>query len=246
MPLSEPSRDSKLVDRPADNSSSNTDTESDDNMEPDKLLEKYISLQKSLYRLQPDMVSRGNQKRRGLKSAATKDLTKIDGSTPKIARIVARIKSIQSDILFDQDEADSKWAALQNNLAKEAAERKRLHLGSETSSADVLNSNLSSENGPYSETTSTSAPSKADAMNMVGDFFSAVSDSNIDMRTGAAKGASTEADSTTVVMKDFGKWTGQSPRRIFEEACKARLKVPNSSFAVSLLLIRYSGILRVK
>ena len=215
------------MDDPLDDSCSNTETESDDDMEPAKLVEKYISLQSSLCKLQPEMVQFGNQRRRGLKSAAKNGLTKTGSSTPRIARIVGRIKRIQSDILFDQDEADNKWRALQNDLAKEVAERKRLHLDSEPSSAGVFDGDKSSGKDPHFEVKSTSVPSTEDTIIMVGDLFSAVPDSSIDTWAGTTKLTSTEPGGTTGVVKDYGKWSGQSPRRIFEEACKARYKYWN-------------------
>ena len=219
------------MDRPLDHSSRNTETESDEDVEPVKLVEQYISLQQKLYRLQPDMVRRGIQKRKGLKSTARNNPTNIAASTPEVARIIRRVKKIQSDILFDQSEADDEWAAVQIDLIKEAAERKRLQLESTPALVNVKDNIESSENNSTPETASTFAPAEEDNMIMVGDLFSVLPNSSVDKSTPEP---GTELDSTTVVVTDFGEWTGQSPRRIFEEACKARYRKQKTFFGTAI------------
>ena len=44
----------------------------------------------------------------------------------KIARLTAKLSKIRSDILFDEEEANSRWTETWTRLANETAERKRL------------------------------------------------------------------------------------------------------------------------
>lgn len=210
------------MDHPFENTSGSTDTESDDEIEPAKLVDKYISLRKRLYKLQPNHSQPGNEKRKGFKSRAKNDQTPEEAIRPEIASIVSKMSSIDSDILFDRDEADRKWDVIQNDLAKEAAERRKLHLDKLTTSLDISHGNDVSKKDLHSDTASTSTTTEEDNLGMVGDLFSMIPESTIDTNTGAASVTCTGSDGTAIFVRDFGKWTGQSPRRIFEEACKAR------------------------
>ncbi len=208
-------------------SPNNTDTESDDDVEPDKLVEKYISLQTRLYKLQPDLVQRGNKKPPNIKSTTKGDHGSNATSRLEATRVLGKMNVIDSDILFDRDEANRRWALVQNDLTKEAAERKKFQLDNEARSADLPNAYGSLESGPHAGTVSTSALSEEDPMDMVGGLFSTIPESATDAETRATNITSIVPEHTSIVLRDFGKWTGLSPRRILEEACKARYGVPS-------------------
>ena len=210
------------MDHPFENTSDFTEVESDDDIEPAKLVDKYISLRKRLCQILPNHLQPGSEKRKGFKSTAKSDQTQEEGLRPETASIISKMNSIDSDILFDRGEADRRWVVIQNDLAKEAAERRKLHLDNGTSPLGISRGNDMSKKDLHSDTASTSTVTEDDNLDMVRDLFSMIPASTIDTDTGPASMTSTGSDGTAIVVTDFGKWTGQSPRRIFEEACKAR------------------------
>ena len=214
--------DTELAGHAFQNSPTNTDTESDDNIQPEKLVESYVILQTRLYRLQPDIFELRNQKRKNFEYMTKNNRPQIKHPNTKVARILRKMNDIDADILFDRKEADRKWGSIQNDLAREVAERKKLNLGNGISSAGVSNDHDSPESNPHSDAASISAISEEDPMGMVGELFSTIPESTTDSKTGATSMTSTNQDGTVTIVRDFGTWTGLNPRRIFEEACKAR------------------------
>lgn len=223
LPLPESNMDREPLGLPFENISNDTATESDDEIEPGKLVEKYISLKTRLHKLQPPLPAHGYQKRE-IKSATKSDHRHHEGATPEASKIIRKINGLNSDILFDRDEANKRWALVQNDLARNAAERRRFHLDAEVTSADVSKDHGLSESDTHSETASISALSGADPMDMVRDLFSTVS-STIDADTGTINITNSAPDGTAIIVRDFGKWGGLSPHRILEEACKARYSI---------------------
>ncbi len=224
LPPPEPNMDSESLGPSFENISNNTDTESDVDIEPGKLVERYISLKTRLHKLQPPLPGHGNQKR-NIRSATKSDHRHHEAATPEATKIIRKINGLNSDILFDRDEANKRWTLVQNDLARNAAERKRFHLDSEVRSANFSNNHDLSESDNHSETASISALSEEDSMDMIGDLFSTVSEGTTDADTGITNVTNSAPDGTAIVVRDFGKWGGLSPHRIFEEACKARYSI---------------------
>ena len=211
----EPKLDINFVDESPEDNPSNTSADSDDDIEPAKLVEKYLSLQWRLYSLQPELVQIGHQKQRGSKSTTKMYRPNIEPSTSEAARILRRINVINSDVLFDRDEANERWILAQNDLAREASERRRLQLDNGSKPAGGRNAQILSAVSP-------SALSEDGAMDMFGDLFSTIPESATGADTGISTMASTSPHGAAVTIRDFGKWTGLGPHRILEEACKAR------------------------
>lgn len=225
LQLPELNVDSQSLGLSFEDTSNNTDTESDDNFEPGKLVERYISFKTRLQKLQPELSEPGTRKR-NIRSATKSDHSNHEAPTPEATKIMRKINDLNSDILFDRDEASKQWTLVQNELAREAAERRKFHLDNEVRSANVANDHDLLESDHHSETASISALSEEDPMGMVGDLFSIVSGSTTDADTVFTKVTKTAPDGTAVVVvRDFGKWTGLSPHRILEEACKARYSI---------------------
>ncbi|KAL0254872.1 hypothetical protein SLS55_009396 [Diplodia seriata] len=81
----------------------------DSDMEPDQLLETYINAKSRLFQVNPDLVttagsrSKSTKKSRGVQTLA---------SLPRGAlKLQSKIQQIESDALFDQRDADEKWAS---------------------------------------------------------------------------------------------------------------------------------------
>ena len=127
-----------------------------------------------------------------------------------------RLQKIQRDVLFDQREADARWAEKKIELAKNAAERRKLQLSnnprSETTEANaVSNDDDSDENG-------VAGMEDSDDGDLLGEMFNAFPGTP-DQSTAES---TTQQPDQGVTIRHFGSLTGITPRRILEEACRAR------------------------
>ena len=167
-----------------------------------------------MYKLDPKLVERKWRHQNGSKSGTYATTARDANINRTINRLTARLEKIQKDILFDENEAERRWAESQIALSKESAERRRLGIREETS----IDQRTSPIDGPLRDDES----KDQDNDDMLGNLFVDHSVSNGE----ASKGAHIiDADGTggeVVAIRDFGKWTGMNPRRVFEEACKAR------------------------
>lgn len=190
-------------------------SESESDLEPDELIEKYLSLQRRLFEIDPESFEPIRPKQK-----SGKERTNFIKNKPNTAimRLTRKLNKIKSDVLFDEDVAKHRWAEIHADLAREASDRRRL---------DIRNADGSEQ--PKTPQTLTADASKTaspgneeDSNCMLGELFSGLPDSTTDPATGASGLSSTEPGGSTVKIKDYGRWTGMSPRRIFEEACKSR------------------------
>jgi len=147
-----------------------------------------------------------------------------DGIDPVARGLLNRLKKIESDILFDQEEAEEKWVALRISLVKEVATRKKLGIGDESSSKPkIVNGARNPEAGPSEPVDGIAAAENEDPYIDLGDLFTGLPEYKVDDVSGVSGMVSTGSDGKLVNVRDFGKWSGISPRRVLEEACKARL-----------------------
>ena len=204
-----------------DESSLSSASDSDSDAEPEQLVARYLELQARLYEISPELTE--NDARRQRRGKGKHPV--IDGNTdscrkPSIERLRAKINKIKSDLLFDEDKANSRWEDIRIDLAQEAAERKRLGIRNDVEQQKVTPTLRSSTNlaGPNDE--------DDDSDGMVGGFFSSLPDTAKDPATGLSIMSITSQEGSNVEIRDFGKWTGMSPRRVLEEACKARWAFP--------------------
>ena len=179
--------------------------------DPDDYMVKYLSLQSRIYQIQPECAQ---VRHRSLKKH--KDVP----INAEIARLLEQVREIESDILFDRNEGLLKWAEMRNQFAEEAAERRKFHLDESPRLKEETVILPSSEIGDLADTSQ-----HLDSMDMLGDFFSRLPETSINADTGATQMINKTAEGENIMIRDFGRWTGQSPRRIFEEACKARYAV---------------------
>lgn len=194
-------------------STSSISDESEDDIQPEELIKKYISLQRRVFLLCPGDISRSGNKT-PLKSKSKFDKTTTDMS-PELVKLHKKLERIKSDILFDQSEASAQWLQIQNQLVKELAERKKLQLG------DPWAQNSSMELAP-ADSGQSEAHDEDEVMSLLGDIFETPSDTLTPPSTNFTGSNSHDHTEATVKIRDFGKWTGVSPRRLFESACKSR------------------------
>ena len=199
------------------------ESDSDSDLEPHQQISRYLSLQSQIYDVDPALV---DPTPKGPKRAAA-IIRNINGSEKarmdrKVARLTAKLDKIKSDILFDREQAEMKWAQHWTQLAKERSERGRLgiRISSETGYHGTGQQN--SEALASLSKTPESISNELDTDDMLGEFLSNLPNSATDSITGTNSMKSANADGLTVVIRSFGKWNGISPRRVLEEACRAR------------------------
>ncbi len=211
------------VDVRGQSSESSDESDQDD---PRAMIARFLDLQSRLYNLRPDLVDglvnkRPSRSRNLLVERKKRD----DDLEPRIIRLLRKLDKLETDILFDKDEALRQWVDIRDQLAKDAAERKRLHLD---------NGSAQSTNGRAATQASRSslAPDKileqADESgdDILTELFSSLPELSMDANTSVTSVISNQSSTPNdcvVTIRDFGKPTGLKPRRVFEEACKARL-----------------------
>lgn len=213
-PSNEQNPDSRAV-LPAlvdDNSFPQTldDSESDvaSDLEPDEMINKYLALRTQLFQVSPETDEQIDKKGRKHKPQS---ISVAHGST-KAARLDSKMAKLKSDILFDKDEAERQWYAMKLDLVRDHADRKRLGV------RDLFDDEIPSE-VPHSNNSSSAMDEVADEASMLGELFSSLPDTDLD---GGLSLKGTGPTGALIKVRDFGKWNGMSPRRVFEEACRAR------------------------
>ncbi|KAF7595064.1 hypothetical protein BBP40_007467 [Aspergillus hancockii] len=184
--------------------------DSDSSLDPDILLPKYMELQTQLYNLQPEIF---DKPRKGKKSV--RDNTEIDTNSPKVAKIRRKISSIENDVLFDRIEAEYRWKEKLDDLRKEAAFIRENLPDVQTPSEEPQIEDQPGEKG-IEPTTEVPPIDDEETADLLGDMFQAEEPV---LETGVIL---EELNKATITLRDFGKWTGLSPRRVLEDTCKAR------------------------
>lgn len=185
-------------------SSSNTPTpmqpsdDSDDEEDTDPpTIAQYVELQTSLFKLH------SNDMRDSTDTTLNADIQRLENKLARITR----------DPLFEKRDADLEWDACKRVLTIEVAQAK----------ANQKDSSHTSETSSTFQQMSRSTDNLQDK----GHRVEADTEAEGDMLTGlfdigdALPGGDTSQNSITI-RKDFGKWSGASPRRILEDVCKSR------------------------
>lgn len=191
-------------------------TDSDSDMDdPETLTTKYLDFKRRLYDLRPDLAAtlRGTAAK-SLKRANSKAYSK--DSDTRIAKLQRKLAEIESDILFDHDEAESQWVETQKRLVKETSERKRLQLGDSipqipNPSMAPLGASLTADSGDCG------AYADDVGVDMLADLFAGT-----DVGTYDSSLQDAGPDDKMITIREFGRFSGLKPRRVLEEACKAR------------------------
>ena len=202
---------------PDEDSSLSSAGDSDNDADPEQLVIKYLDLQSRLNKINPELTeidARWQRRSKGKRLVITGNLD--SASKRRTERLTAKIHRIKSDLLFDEDKANSRWAEIRINLAQEAAERKKLGITNDGEQEKVTPTVRSNSNVVESN------HGDDDTDGMLAGFFTSLPDTATDPATGLSIMSTTSEEGSNVEIRDFGKWTGMSPRRVLEEACKAR------------------------
>ena len=179
---------------------------SDDDNDPDRLIGRYLDLRSRLLKYE---LGCAENKHTVNTSQAQERL-----STSQVNRLRQKVKDIENDILFDQDKADAHWNDTSSRIRSELAELRRTRRETHSDDVSHLESDLviAPEDEPHEMSDIDAA-----AEPLFGDMFT----TGEKYGTGSDNSPRPENGNTTALV-DFGKWSGISPRRVLEEACRAR------------------------
>ncbi|KAL9127221.1 MAG: hypothetical protein Q9217_003859 [Psora testacea] len=155
--------------------SSGTESESCNDSEPEQMIGKYLAYQSRLYELNPNLVtprSAKASKKFSMKGQSSGEVVS-NAPCPKVARLQAKIAKIRSDILFDQQEADARWASMYTQISREAATRRQLNIN-----------NTETIKPHDHETTNPRAKQDEEPEIGLNDFFGSLPEPSTDMTTG--------------------------------------------------------------
>ena len=178
----------------------------DSDISPDELASLYVATKSRLFGVDPELADPTMSRKRPKPQSGN--------ATPKsggVRKLTDRLQRIVSDILFDKDDAERQWAVQRIKLARQRALQRRLADNQETSGSET---DLKSPNEPPPVVAiQDDSPSDASEDGILGDMFLAPDE------TSAAKLSDSNGP---VTLRNFGKATGFNPRRLLEDACRAR------------------------
>ncbi|RAR03117.1 atp-dependent rna helicase a [Stemphylium lycopersici] len=192
----------------------------DSDLELDELIPAYLKIKSKLYEINPQLVETSTRKPQ--KGSKSKKPAPAPPQTPAARKLLSQLQRLTSDALFDEDLAEAQWPAIRNQIAQNQAEKRQKN-GAQDHSTKAQNED-SSIDSPLSTTTDTplaaaspsASPDEEDA-DLLGGMFSAVADP-----TPAPEANPNGASTTDVAIRDFGKVSGISPRKVLEEAVRSR------------------------
>ncbi|KAJ5730239.1 uncharacterized protein N7483_004747 [Penicillium malachiteum] len=192
--------------------------DSDTSIDPDTMVPEWLDLQTKLYSLQPDLFDRPGKGKKGRMAAPSQS------EDAEVAKLQRKIAKIERDVLFERQEAEYIWKDKLEELRKDAAFLRR----------PVERKKDAQETEPEPEDPNLTVPSLEEmdeAEGLLGGMFQDEPDS-----TGSILGLPPPDGGVKITLRDFGKSTGLSPRRVLEETCKSRdasCKVVYQDFSTS-------------
>ncbi|KAF2001391.1 hypothetical protein P154DRAFT_553670 [Amniculicola lignicola CBS 123094] len=202
----------------------------DSDLEPDQLIPTYLKIKGRLFELDPETAD--SSSRRQGKGSKGRGMGAPTTTNPvAIRKLMLQLQQLESDALFDRYEADVQWPEKRNQIAQAMAVERQ----TQGPSVQPKAQQTVSESPPISTRTASPAPSSVPSSSlfeqeepdMLGAMFSAIPDEVL-----PAQATSLQLDAPDVLLRDFGKQSGLAPRRLLEEAVRARDPSARVTFAV--------------
>ncbi|KAL9109000.1 MAG: hypothetical protein Q9227_006240 [Pyrenula ochraceoflavens] len=172
--------------------------DSDDEMDPDQLSNRYICIKSQLFQLD-------NDRREDISSDAIISKRK--------NALQSRLAGIERDVLFDRDESLKLWHTKEIELRRALATSKK---SDERAQKQPLPAPTRSSS-PESTARSSRDLDDDDDEEILGTLFGDANDDNPSEQV--ANGVAPSGPN--ILMRDFGKWSG-NPRKVLEDTCKSR------------------------
>lgn len=185
--------------------------DSDSSVDPDSMVTEWLELQTKLYSLQPDYFDRSGKGKKGRGPAA------IQSEDPELSKLQRKIAKIERDVLFERQEAEYIWKEKLEELRKDASFVRRSADRKKENAVPKSTEEISVELPEDPLLTVPSLEEMDDGDGLLGDMFRDEEDNS-----GSILGLPPPTHDTNLIVRDFGKFSGLSPRRVLEENCKAR------------------------
>lgn len=166
---------------------------------------------------QPDLFDKANKRlRKGVSSLTLEN----DKTLVNAAKLKKKLSRIENDILFDRDQAENMWQNKLAELRKDTAKFLRNAVAEERQieppPAELTDTQIQDASDKLAESICSGSNENDD---MLGGLFGA------DLEGPSAPSSSSGANGSTIIRnRDFGNPTGMNPRRVLEEACRARFE----------------------
>lgn len=195
----------------------------DEDIDPDQLLPLWLESKTKLFRIQ-----RPRQDAPKKKGSQEKDSGSDD---PEEALLLAKIDRIEKDVLFDKRVAENQWrtkrielereyaAAKAEERKKQAAEEKEKKAAEERPAPTDVN-DVNAEAERIAAEILAEQPEDEDGA--LADLFASLPVNEVNPLTGKSNTVMNGADGVKVIIRDFGKWSGLTPMRVLEDACRSR------------------------
>ncbi|KAK3485125.1 P-loop containing nucleoside triphosphate hydrolase protein [Neurospora crassa] len=202
----------------------------DEYIEPDQLLPFYLETKTKLFEIQRPRLDTAKGK---------KGKPEANPSDPEEALLLAKIERVEKDILFDKYVAEQQWRDKKIDLEKDYAANKKKQVEEEQEEKKQAQEETSTP----TEVDDVAAEAERMAAELLAEnpedddealagLFASLPVNEVDPTTGKTNTVMNNADGSRIQIRDFGKWTGVSPMRALEEACRSRDNAVKISYHV--------------
>jgi len=200
----------------------------DEDIEPDQLLPLYLESKTKLFEIQ-----RPRQDTAPVKGKGPRPKRDAAPTDPDEALLLAKIEKVEKDILFDKFVGEQQWKEKKIGLEKDYSIAKKNKADEEKAIAQPEDepAPAAESDDVNDEAARIAAEILAEGMeddddDGIADLFASLPVHEVDPVTGKGSTVMNGADGSKVTIRDFGKWTGVSPMRALEEACRSRYVCP--------------------
>jgi ATP-dependent RNA helicase DHX29 len=191
----------------------------DSDIELDELIPTYLKIKGKLYEIDPDLVETATRKQ-SKNAKGKKEPSNQAKQSPSTRKLLSQMQKITSDALFDEWEAEAQWPAKRNQIAQDRATTRQKQESAprgEEQAEEPITPIPTIASNPDLPLTTTDASGSEDEADLLGGMFSAVPDA-LEPRPVDTK----DSASDDIALRDFGKSSGLTPRRLLEEAVRSR------------------------
>lgn len=189
----------------------------DSDVEPDDLVAHYLSIKERMYKHKPELVEVPQVKGKKTKQNGG-PLAPAAPLKANERRLQAMMKTIESDPLFDQHEAEQRWSLRRIQIMQEVAATK---IPTKSAAVDSTTNGAKPDSQPNGSEAKVAQPSPNGSVagddDILGDMFAAPDDEIHATVVSASPDASSK-----IKIRDMGRLTGMNPSKILEDACRGR------------------------
>ncbi|UKZ59850.1 uncharacterized protein TrAtP1_001142 [Trichoderma atroviride] len=201
----------------------------DGEIEPEELIPEYVATKKKLLEL-------SRMEKKGPQSKSTTQQAKDDETDSTVAVLESKLKKIESDILFDKFLAEQEWKKEKVVLEKQLALVRKnpvvdtdSQLHSEDPASEVAEDD---DIAAIAEKMAKDILAENAEDDDIAGLFESLPQSEVNPATGKLQTVVNSSDGTKLFIREFAKWTGVTPKRILEEACRSRDPSVNIRYTV--------------